>query len=394
MAIVLAAIAALQACGSVARLDPVPANLVGRAVTPGIPNSRYWEDVDLRPLIQYIIDDDNGEREALSKAGVPIDPLPPAHLLAISGGGENGAFAAGLLVGWTAHGDRPKFRVVTGISAGALIAPFAYLGSEYDSVLRTVATSIDHAELFRPRGLLAGLSNDGMADSTPLAQLVANYVTPALLTAIAAEHEKGRALLIGTTELDSGRAVTWNMGIIAASHAPTALDLFRKVMLASASIPGAVSPVMIDVEAEGKRYQEMHVDGGVVTQVFTHPSNSLTKLQQALGRPYRREIHVYAIRNGKIDPDWLATPKHTVGIGTRAISILLQREGISDLQRIYRTAQRDRADFNLAYIDADFASDEREEFDREYMRRLFDYAYQLSVNGYPWRKTLPFEADR
>ena len=126
---------------------------------------------------------------------------------------SSGAFAAGLLVGWTAHGDRPKFRVVTGISAGALIAPFAYLGPEYDSVLRSVATSIDHDDLFRPRGLLAGLSNDGMADSAPLAQLVANYVTPAVLTAIAAEHKKGRALMIGTTDLDSGRAVTWNMGL-------------------------------------------------------------------------------------------------------------------------------------------------------------------------------------
>jgi predicted acylesterase/phospholipase RssA len=394
VAIVLAATAALQACGTVARLDPVPANLVGRAVTPGIPNSRYWEDVDLSPLIQYILDDDSGEREALSKAGLPTDPLPPAHLLAISGGGDSGAFAAGLLVGWTAHGDRPKFRVVTGISAGALIAPFAYLGSEYDSVLRSVATSIDHDGLFRPRGLLAGLSNDGMADSAPLAQLVANYVTPAVLAAIAAEHRKGRALMIGTTDLDSGRAVAWNMGIIAASPAPTALDLFRKVMLASASIPGAVSPVMIDVEAEGKRYQEMHVDGGVVTQVFTHPSNSLTKVEQVLGRPYRREIHVYAIRNGKIDPDWSATPRRTINIGTRAISVLLQRQGISDLERIYRTAERDHADFNLAYIGADFVRTEHEQFDPAYMRRLFDYGYQLSMNGYPWRKKPPVEADR
>jgi predicted acylesterase/phospholipase RssA len=243
----------LQACQSTVRLDAVPATLTERAVIPGIPNSRYWVDFDMAPFIRSVLEDERREKEALARAGRPTDPLPPAHLLAISGGGDGGAFAAGLLAGWSVHGTRPEFRVVTGISAGALIASFAFLGPRYDEVLRRVATSIGQEDVFRSRGLLAGLASDGMADSEPLAQLVAGHVTEEVLAAVAAEYSKGRALMIGTTDLDSGRAVTWNMGAIASSKASGALNLFRKVMVASSSIPGAVSPTMIDVEVDGRR---------------------------------------------------------------------------------------------------------------------------------------------
>ena len=390
ISIALAIAATLQACGTVARLDAVPADLVDRATTPGIPDSRYWLGADIGPFIKGVIDDNRRELEALSKAGLSTDPMPPAYVLAISGGGDNGSFGAGLLAGWTVHGDRPQFRVVTGISAGGLIAPFAYLGPAYDPVLRDVAVSVGEDDVFRSRGLITGLSSDGMADSEPLARLVAQHVTPQVLAAVAAEYEKGRALVIGTTDLDSGRAVSWNMGAIAASRAPGALELFRKVMVASASIPGAVSPVMIDVEVDGKRYQEMHVDGGVINQVFTYPSNAFA-LQQIHGRPFGREIRVYAIRNGKLAPEWSPTPRQTLSIGGRAFSLLMQRQGIGDIEQIYRTARQDNADFNLAYIGSDFAPGEHREFDRAYMSRLFNYAYQLGAKGYPWHKTLPTE---
>lgn len=384
-------VAALQACGTPARLDAVPASLVERAVTSGIPHSRYWLDTDIAPFIQSAIADGNRERDSLSRAGKPTDPLPPAHLLAISGGGHNGAFAAGLLAGWTAHGTRPEFKVVNGISAGALIAPFAFLGAGYDDVIRRVATSIGRDSVFLSRGLLAGLFSDGMADSEPLAQLVVEHVTSDVLAAVASEYGKGRALMIGTTDLDSGRAVTWNMGTIAASGAPGALDLFRKVMVASASIPGAVSPVMIDVEVDGMRFQEMHVDGGVITQVFTYPSSSLIEMERLTGKPYRRDIHVYAIRNGKVSPEWTETLRRTLSIGSRAMGVLLQRQGVSDLQRIYRTAQHGGTDFNLAYIGADFVVAPHQAFDAAYMKQLFDYAYRLGAKGYPWRKVPPTE---
>jgi predicted acylesterase/phospholipase RssA len=216
-------------------------------------------------------------------------------VLAISGGGDAVAFAAGLLSGWSTYGTRPKFKLVTGISAGALIAPFAYLGPAYDDLIRTVATSVGPDDFFDRRNVLIGLASDGMADSGPLARLVAKYVTSETLAAIATEYSKGRSLQVATTDLDSGRPVIWSMGAIAASDAPGALELFRKIMVASVLIPGVVSPVLFDVEIEGQRYQELHVDGGVIAQTYAYPRDSLQEWQRATGQPYQRAIHDYVI---------------------------------------------------------------------------------------------------
>ena len=149
---------------------------------------------------------------------------------------------------------------------------------------------------------------------------------------------------------------------------------------------------MIDVDIDGKHFQEMHVDGGVITQVFLYPPRILAEIHRGTGRPYRRELHAYVIRNGRLEPEWSDTERHTLSIGGRAISALIQTQGISDLQRIYQTAQRDGVDFNLAYIESDFNYKHNETFDPEYMKRLFDYAYQGSANGYPWHKESPGEA--
>ncbi len=219
------------------RLAAVPPTQTARAIIPGFPTNRYWLDEDLPPLLQEAIGDDKRERDTLTRLGISTDPMPPADVLAISGGGDAGAFAAGLLSGWSTHGTRPQFKLVTGISAGALIAPFAYLGPAYDDVIRTVATAVGPDDVFKRRNVLVGLVSDGMADSGPLARLVAKYVTSETLAAIAAEHSKGRTLQIATTDLDSGRPVIWSMGAIAASQAPGALELFRKIMVASLQYP-------------------------------------------------------------------------------------------------------------------------------------------------------------
>ena len=380
----------LQAC-ALSRLEPVPPTLTERAVIPSIPNARYWVDRDLGRFTEQVLQDMERESEALAKAGKATNQ-PPLNFLAISGGGDAGAFAAGLLAGWTAHGTRPEFRLVTGVSAGALIAPFAFLGSAYDGVIQTVATSVGPKDLFHTRNVLAGLASDGLATSAPLSRVVAKYVTPEVLSAVAAEYAKGRALYIGTTDLDSGRPVSWNMGAIASSDAPGALDLFRKVLIAATSIPGAVSPVMIDVEVDGKHFQEMHVDGGVITQVFLYPPRILTEIERVTGVPFQRELTAYVIRNGRLQPEWSATRRRTLSIGSRAITALIQAQGINDVDLIYRTAQHDGVDFNLAYIESDFNYPHDGNFDTEYMKQLFDYAYRRSANGYPWHKTPPGEA--
>ena len=155
------------------------------------------------------------------------------------------------------------------------------------------------------------------------------------------------------------------------------------------SIPGAVSPVMIDVEVDGKQFQEMHVDGGVITQVFLYPPTTITELSKSSGAPLRRDRNFYVIRNGTLDPQWSGTKRRTLNIGGRAISTLIQTQGISDLERIYRMAQQDGADFNLAFIGADFDVTHERKFDGENLKRLFDYSFQLSAKGYPWHRTLP-----
>jgi hypothetical protein len=379
----------LQGCRTLPRLDAVPPALTEQAVIPGIPNARFWLDRDLNPFIQSVVEDFKRERDALAISNGAKPVLAPIYILGISGGGDDGPFAAGLLAGWSVHGDRPPFKIVTGISAGALIAPFAFLGPQYDDVIRRVATSVKRENIFHFRNSLAGLASDGMADSKPLARLVAQYVTPELLEEIAREFAKGRVLEIGTTDLDAGRAVTWNMGAIASRRSPEALNLFRNIMIASASIPGAVSPVMIDVQVNGKPYQEMHVDGGVITQVFLYPSRILPELAKATGTPLQRVVHAYVIRNGRLEPEWSQTPRRTLSVGGRAISSLIEREGISDINQIYETARQDQVNLNLAYIGADFDAKPHARFDTVYMKRLFDYGYQAAAHGYAWQKAPP-----
>lgn len=378
-----------RAFDSLPRREAVPPGLTERAVIPGIPDSRFWMDRDLGAFVRSVIDDDKREREALARAGAPTDPLPPAHLLAISGGGDAGAFAAGILNGWTQHGTRPSFRVVTGISAGALAAPFAFLGARYDEALHEIATSIGPKDIFQTRNVLAGFLADGLAHSKPLSRLVEKYITQELLAAVAEEYSKGRVLAIGTTDLDSGRPVTWNMGVIASSGSPDAVTLFRKVMVASMSIPGAVSPVMMDVEVDGKPYQEMHVDGAVINQVFLYPSRSLAEFSNAMGRPYDRKLHAYVIRNGRLGPEWAGTKRRTANIFGRAVGTLLHMQGFSDLERIYNVVTRDGVDFNCAYIGNDFPFSHAVRFETAFLRRLYQYGYDQSIKGIAWKKSLP-----
>jgi hypothetical protein len=365
----------------------VPLALTEQASVQGIPDARYWLDRDIGPFIRDV--SEFQRREMAFFGDEASAGLPPINMLAISGGGESGAFAAGLLAGWSQHGTRPMFTVVTGVSVGALIAPFAFLGANYDELLREIATTITPKSVFRRRNVLLGLFADGMASSKPLAKMVARHVTQEVLDAIAVEHAKGRALQIGTTDLDSGRPVTWSMSAIAASGAPGALKLFHRVMIASMSIPGAVSPVMFDVQIGDQQFQELHVDGGVISQIFAYPRPSIAALEKERGRPFDRPIHIYVIRNGKLTPDWFETKRSTLGVSGRAIGTLIKNQGITDVTRIYETAQQDGADFNLGFIDDDFLHPTHDTFDREFMRHLFEHAYQLGLHGYRWHKAPP-----
>lgn len=310
------------------------------------------------------------------------------NYLAISGGGANGAFGAGLLTGWTAAGTRPEFTIVTGISTGALTAPLAFLGPDYDSSLKEIFTQHRTKDLIKKRNLISTLMGNSAADSRPLQGLIGRYMDEKMMQAIAEEHHRGRRLLIGTTNLDAGRPVIWDIGHIADSGNPGALDLIRKVLLASASIPVIFPPVLLPVESDGKIFDEMHVDGGTTTQVFLFPMSIDWKLvgEKLLvqGRP-----NIYLVRNAKLAPSWRAVNPRIVPIADRAISSLIRTQGIGDLYRIYLRAQRDGLNYNLAFIPETFTAASMETFDREYMNTLFDLGYEMALAGYPWKKAPP-----
>ena len=219
----------------------MPSDLTEQAAVLGIPNERFWPDTQGPALVQEANEAYIRERAAQVAAEGANSPVLPANFLAVSGGSDNGAFAAGLLVGWSDSGTRPSFKLVTGISTGALVAPFAFLGPAYDQQLRAVFTGIGPENVYRERGLLNAVFNELLADTAPLFMLISHYANASMLAAIAGEYKKGRLLPIGTTDLDEQRPVIWNIGAIAASGRPEALDLFRKILLASAAIPRAVS---------------------------------------------------------------------------------------------------------------------------------------------------------
>ncbi len=377
------------ACTSASRQPAVPAGMAPRADVAGYPNDiRYFprDFEDVRQFEEDFVVSWTRERAALGLA--PGAPLPPAAYLAISGGGDNGAFGAGLLDGWTKAGTRPTFKLVTGVSTGALIAPFAFLGPAYDERLKELYTSISFKDVAKMRAVVAAFFSDAMADTTPLATLVKKAVTQEMLEAIAGEYEKGRMLLIGTTDLDARRAVVWNVTEIAALRRPGALELVHKILMASAAIPGTFPPVMIDVELDGKRYEEMHVDGGTANQVFVYPAASdLAKL--AKENDAARQRTLYIIRNARLDPEWAQVDRRTLPIAMRAINCLIQYQGIGDLYRIYSIARRDHVDFNLAYIPPTFDTPHTKDFDTPYMRALYDLAYKTAAEGHEWEKHPP-----
>jgi hypothetical protein len=390
--LLLAALFVLEGCSIPVRREATPIALQASAQIPGMPGVRYCAVAphDLELMAQEGMASVAKEKAWLEASGHQ-GPLPPAVFLAISGGGDDGAYGAGLLAGWTAKGDRPQFKLVTGVSTGALIAPFAFLGSDYDNVLREVYTQTTPKDIALPRGLSSAVFDDAMADNTPLGKLVNKHIDQKFLKAVADEYAKGRILLVATTNLDARLPVIWNLTKIAASGHPNSLALFQKLMIASASIPGAFPPAMIDVEAGGKPYQEMHVDGGATTQVFLYPPSLNDKLKAMNGgaQPLKRERQLYIIRNARMDADWAQIERRTLSIVQRAISALIQTQGLGDLYRIYATAQKDGLDYHLAFIPSSFNAPHKEDFDPAYMEPLFETGRQLAEKGYPWLDAPP-----
>ncbi len=383
----------LTACASAPPHMAVPEQFVSQAVVDGFSGDiRSWADEPRADLAEAIRKRVENYRRLNADYFTQHQSWPAMNYLALSGGSNNGAYAAGILYGWTKAGTRPDFTVVTGVSTGALIAPFAFLGPRYDEELKREYTTIKSDNIFHGgavnflRGIAGGMS---LVDTSPLKKRIDEIITPALFTEIAAEHRKGRRLLIGTTNLEAQRGVIWNIGNIANNGNPEeGLKLFKKILLASAAIPGVFEPIFIDVTIEGKHYQEIHVDGGVTSQVFLFPLQS-TRLDRDAFADNGIRRNLYIIRNGKISPDYLEMKPMVFSLSQRSIETLIKYQAIGDLYRLYMGAQRDGIHYNLAYIPPTFNEKPAEIFDPVYMSKLFELGYNLNKNGDFWMKEPP-----
>jgi predicted acylesterase/phospholipase RssA len=376
----------LSGCGTLLR-NAVPTELMPVAMIPGMPDVRAWAG-----RVSPAMEDDLArafEQESERDFPRSADGLVRYPHLALSGGGPNGAFGAGLLNGWTSSGQRPVFKIVTGVSTGSLIAPLAFLGPEFDDDVRKFYTQTVSGDVFaRAPLLLRLLSGEALADTGPLARQIANQVDDEFLRRIAQAHLQGRRLYIGTVDLDSQNFVVWNMGLIATSGHPDALALFRKVMLASTSVPVAFPPVFFKVEAGGELYDEMHVDGAVAAGVFL--SGGVFRFPAAMkraGRAGREDIFV--IHNGQLVPNPGQTARRLRPIAERSFNVLSSAATIGDLFRIYAGTRSQGASFHWITIPTGIDMAGSELFDQARMTELYELGYGLAKNGITWATRPP-----
>lgn len=381
--VLLLLLGVLSGCASAPDRNPVPESNIVPVLVLGRDDLRLWADESMENILAGVARRYGPGGFAGTPAGAPGD----RDFLALSGGAEDGAFGAGLLVGWTEAGDRPVFNLVTGVSAGALIAPFAFLGSDYDDALQQAFTSIDPDQIFVGRPLLSLFGASSVAEFR-LEGVVRQYFDEAFLVQVALAHAQGRFLFVVTADLDAQRGVVWNMGAIASTGHPGALALFRKIIVASASVPGVFPPVPIRVTVDGKEHEEMHVDGGLASQVFAYPLGLQLDALEAKDAP-RRVRRLYVIRNGRLSPSWQAVGTSVPAIVGRALLTLIKQQSKGDLYRIYLASGRDGVNFHLAHIPTSFVAQPDELFDPIYMRALFGFARDLARKRYVWDRSPP-----
>lgn len=319
-----------------------------------------------------------------ARAWLSVPRHKDVNYLVLSGGGAGGAFSVGALKAWSDKGDRPQFDIVSGVSTGALIAPLAFLGPAYDDTLVNLYTSGIAKELvdadFLPKGLLGA----SLLKQQPLRRMVERHLTDEILEKIAAEHRKGRRLLILTSNLDSQRAVIWNMGAIAASGRPDALKLFQDVIIASASIPGIFPAVLIKVKANGQEFEEMHSDGGSSSQILTIPEGWMASPpQNAWSKGLK--LNMYVIVNNALMPEFSTTTNNTLAVMARASSALIKSQTRSALVATYVYAQKNGIRFRVAAIDTQLPYKMTDPFNTNYMRAVFNLGYARMASGSLWK---------
>lgn len=361
------AVALLAGCATEPR-TPYSEIEAAAAIPIGERDLRYWADASGS-------DGHGFHRAALVQKGRPF------VYLALSGGGGGGAYGAGVLNGWSRSGGRPEFTVVSGVSTGALIAPFAFLGADYDEPLKQLYTNGEAERLVQQSSPLGALLGPGAIGRNRLRRLVARYLSDDMIQAIAREDRKGRRLLVVTTNLDAQRAMVWDMGAIANSPGPGAFELFRDVLAASASVPVLFAPQLINVNVGERVIQEMHADGALTAPVYTMPDAVLLRgrsLAQS-GRPA-----LYVLVNDRIDPSFALVPNGVEDIAMTSFSTLNRVDTKAVLALSYQASKREGMSFHVSYIGRDFAERGGAGFDTPSMRSLYEYGFEKASAGSFW----------
>ncbi|MEM9145209.1 MAG: patatin-like phospholipase family protein [Pseudomonadota bacterium] len=392
--ILLIALAA-TACGSPASRSPISEPDIAAAAPYGIPGIvRTWGDTigaariaRLEERLVLRAQMMHGEELA---AGTPIQETA----LALSGGGADGAFGAGVLAGWSERGDRPDFDIVIGVSTGSIIGLFAFLGPSYDSYLREFYTAYSTEDLLEPAPFSALTGGTSLSDTTKYNLLIDRYIDEAIIAALAEEGDRGRILLIGTTNLDAARPVIWNVTEIARTRHPQAITLIRDLVRASSAIPAVFPPVVIPtVTADGRRHDELHVDGGATQQVMLFsPELPIRVVDRAIGSEIDRSL--YIIINNSLEKPYEPVELGVLSIAGKAVSSLIGGSGSGDVYKIYAITSRDEIDFNLLWIPKSFDQQPAEPFDRVYMAALYEFGRSLGRDGPDWSDHPPNFVDR
>ncbi|MDJ0979300.1 MAG: patatin-like phospholipase family protein [Erythrobacter sp.] len=360
---------ALSACVSTLERPEITADDQAAARVNGYGAVRLWKDAELPEWTAW--------REAMFAQRVQAGAPGQFEMLSISSGSDKGAFSAGFLNGWSEAGTRPRFDIVSGVSTGALIAPFAFLGQDYDPQLRELYTTISAKMIYRSTALKGLLGGPSLASTEPLVELIEGYATKEMIDAVAGEHAMGRRLLVQTTNLDAERGVVWDLGAIAASENPARYRLFRQILLASASIPGLFPPVMIDVDSEGFAFAELHVDGGTTSSVLAIPPAVLINGKAGVeDRPGR----ITVLYNGALEPVYRTTKPTTFSILTRALTTSLKTADQRTLASLENYAETNGLILSIHNVGAEAEDPEAEMFDQAYMQKLFEVGRQRALN--------------
>ncbi|WP_417818905.1 patatin-like phospholipase family protein [Tritonibacter scottomollicae] len=371
---ILAAASLTGACATLPERAPATAELQARAEVPGFPAVRFDFDAPVATLERW--------RNDLLRDRANAAVSHPLNLLAISSGSDDGAFGAGYLVGWTGAGTRPDFDIVIGVSTGAMIAPFAFVGSAKDPTLSRLYTGIGADDIFRLRPVSGVLGGPALASSRPLRELIEREITPALLREIAEAHTAGRRLLVLTTNLDTQRGTIWDIGAIAQQDTHEAERLVERVLLASASIPVLLPPVLIEVTADGETFTEMHVDGGTTASILAVPQALLWNEDVGDRREVTEGGSLTVLYNGFTQPRYEIVEPRTFPVLNRSLQTMIAAADRRMLRSYRGFAERNGMTFSILAIEEDFDDEEfldRERFDRAYMNALFQYARRRAI---------------